>query len=85
MTQFIQTVASLTLLVNSCLLCAGLNRNLRQSKAYNFLCGESAFIAAIAFGALAVVGVHRFPCAAVAALTFLTGSIKFAQAMWLTD
>lgn len=57
---------------------------LGQSKSFYFLCGESAFITAIIFGALSVHKVHRFnPFETI--LWFIVGSIMFAYSAWFTN
>jgi len=84
MTQFLQIAAPLMAIASMVLVLTGLVPSLRQSKAFNFLCGESAFVTAVAYGALAVLGVSSFAPFGVA-LWFFTGSLKFAHSAWPTS
>ena len=84
MTQFLQIAAPLMAIVSMVLVLTGLVPSLRQSKAFNFLCGEFAFVTAVAYGALAVLGVSWFAPFGVAAW-FFTGSLKFAHSAWPTS
>jgi len=84
MTQFLQIAVPLMTFVSMALMLAGLVPSLRQSKAFNFLCGESVFVTAVAYGALAVLGVSWFAPFGVA-IWFFTGSVKFAHSAWLTS
>lgn len=85
MTQFLQIAALLMAIVSMFLVVlTGIVPSLRQSKAFSFLCGESAFVTAIAYGALAVLGVSWSATFGVA-LWFFMGSVEFARSAWLTS
>jgi hypothetical protein len=84
MTQFLQIAATLMTVVSMFLMFAVLIPSLRQSKAFSFLCGESAFVTAVAYGALAVLGVSWFAPFGVA-LWFIVGSVMFAHSAWFTS
>jgi hypothetical protein len=84
MTQFLQIAATLMSFVTMCLLFVGIIPSLWQSKALYFLSGESAFATAVAYGALAVLGVNlAAPFGMV--MWFLIGSVLFARPVWLTS
>jgi hypothetical protein len=82
MTEFLQVAAPVMALVSLVLIVTGIIPSLRQTKAMHFLCGESSFVTAIAYGALAVLGVSSFAPFG-AAIWFVTGSVEFAHATWL--
>jgi len=84
MTDFLQIEAPLVAFVGFVFIMAGLIPPLREAKAFHFLCGELSFIAAISYAALTVLGVSSFAPYG-AALWFVTGSGKFAQATWLEN
>jgi len=80
MIEFLKVAAPLMALVSLVLVVAGLIPSIRRSKVFNFLCGESSFVTAIAYGGLAVLGASSF---APFGLWFITGSVKFAHATFL--
>ena len=80
MIEFLKVAAPVMAFVSMILVLAGLIASLGRSKMYNFLCGESSFVTAIAYGGLAVLGASSF---APFGLWFITGSVKFAHATFL--
>ena len=82
MIEFLKIAAPLMAIVSMVLVIAGFIPSLRRSKAFHFLCGESSFITAIAYGGLAVLGANSFAPFALW-MWFFTGSVKFAHATFL--
>lgn len=84
MNEFIQIAVQVMGIVSFALVIAGSIPPLRQSKAFQFLCGESAFVTMGFCAALVVVGTSWFAPLGVA-FWFVTGSVKFAHAVWLIE
>ncbi|MBI4021931.1 MAG: hypothetical protein HY372_01095 [Candidatus Andersenbacteria bacterium] len=82
MIEFLKVAAPVMTLVSMVLMLAGLIPSLHRSKVYHFLCGESSFVTAIAYGGLAVLGASSF-APFVLGLWFITGSVKFAHATFI--
>ncbi len=84
MIEFFQTAAPLMGFVSLMLIIACFIPFLGRSRAFQFICGESAFITTIAYGCLAAleVGWQAF---FLAGFWFVIGSANFAISVWLTD
>lgn len=82
MIEFLKVAAPLMALVSMMLVLAGFIPSLSQRKAFQFICGESSFVTAIAYGCLAVLGASSFAPFGLG-LWFITGSVKFAHATFL--
>ena len=82
MIEFLKVAAPVMAFVSMILVLAGLIASLGRSKMYNFLCGESSFVTAIAYGGLASLEASSFALFALG-LWFIAGSIKFAHAAFL--
>ena len=79
MIEFLKVAAPLMAMVSMVLVITGLIPSLRRSKVFNFLCGESSFVTAIAYGGLAVLVASSFAPFGLG-LWFIIGSVKFAHA-----
>lgn len=84
MNEFVEIAAPVMAIVSFALVMAGFFPSVRRSKAFEFLCGESAFVTMGLYAALVVVGTSWFAPLGVA-LWFVTGSVKFVHAAWFTD
>ena len=79
MIEFLKVAGSVMAFVSTMLVLAGLFiPSLRRRKEFHFICGESSFITAIAYGCLAVLGAGSFAPWGFG-LWFVTGSVKFAH------
>ena len=85
MVEFLKVATPLMAIVSMCLVLAGLVPSLRRSKAFNFLCGESSFVTAMAYGSLAGSAESVSFYNLMAVLWFIASSVKFAHSAWLTS
>ena len=82
MIEFLQVAAPLMTFVSTVLMFVGFTPSLRRSKMYYFLCGESSFVTAIAYGCQAVLGATSFAPFGLG-LWFIMGSLEFVYATFL--
>ena len=83
MVEFLKVATPLMAIVSMCLVLAGLVPSLRRSKAFNFLCGESSFVTAMAYGSLAGSAESVSFYNLMAVLWFIAATIKFAHATFV--